>query len=278
MSVRLPNEHGAWGMLAVPLVCAVAVAGVPSWDALLRLLLVTVAVLGLFLLRASLEAARRWRAIFEPAHLLLSAATLLAGGLLVLAYRQLELLALASVAGILYLLQHRLATQHRSNRLSAQEGERYLEKRSLLAELVGVVVLTLSAPAAWIAVRGALTATAAELWALNLLFFLGGVLYVKYRVRGLQAHRDFAALRQRLGFAWPVFLYHLALAAFLLCWVALESRNAALLLAFTPGILRASQLAFQLGERFPIRRLGWTEVLHSAVFAALLVLAFRMGA
>ena len=32
----------------------------------------------------------------------------------------------------------------------------------------------------------------------------------------------------------------------------------------------------QLGRRFPIRRLGWAEVVHSAVFAILLALAFRM--
>jgi hypothetical protein len=48
-----------------------------------------------------------------------------------------------------------------------------------------------------------------------------------------------------------------------------------MIVAFVPGILRACQLAVQLGQRFPIRRLGWTEVIHAVVFAALLVLAFR---
>ena len=32
---------------------------------------------------------------------------------------------------------------------------------------------------------------------------------------------------------------------------------------------------WQPGQRFPIRRLGWNEVIHAVLFAALLVLAFR---
>jgi len=138
-----------------------------------------------------------------------------------------------------------------------------------------VVVLSHAAPAAWIAVRGHLDRTGAELWALNLLFFWGGVLYVKYRVRGLQTHRAFDGLRERVAFAWPVFLYHVALAAFLAAWVLAESQSVMLIVAFLPGILRALQLVVQLGNRFPIRRLGWSEVAHSVVFAVLLVLAYR---
>lgn len=289
-----PTEHGAWGILLVPYACAAAVGG--RWN--LPLALCGVCALALFLLRGSLlhaEPARTareparplWMRLAEPAHLLLAASAAASGALLVTHYKRRELLALAIVGAALYALQTWLVAEHR---------EHASEKRSLLAELVGVMLLTLSAPAAWIAARGSLiertaetgiaSATGVQVWLLNLLFFLGGILYVKYRVRGLFAHREFRSVRERLLFAWPVFLYHLLLVLFLIYWVAsglpraasqFAPRGWALGLAFAPGALRATVLLFHLGRRFPIRRLGWTEMVHAAVFAGLLVLAFRLG-
>lgn len=113
-----------------------------------------------------------------------------------------------------------------------------------------------------------------KLWLLNLLFFLGGILYVKYRVRGLLAHRKFQGLGEHLAFAWPVFLYDLSLAFFLVGETLRNRLPAPVLLAFAPGMVRAAGLLIHLGQRFPIRRLGWTEIAHAAVFAALLILAF----
>jgi len=162
------------------------------------------------------------------------------------------------------------------------------EKRNLAAELVGVALLTMTAPVAWIAARGLLDATAVELWLLCLLFYTGGVLYVKYRVRSILLHRTFDRLDERLEFAWPVLVYHLLLAAFLGSWLALNLQPGAgpsaalratlLGLAFAPAVLRAGALLFQLGRRFAIPRLGWTEIAYSAVFTALVILAYRLAA
>lgn len=276
MSLRMPAEHGAWGLLAVPFFSAAAVAGVRSLEEAVPLTLAAIAILSLFLLRGSLEGAASWRAMFEPAHLTLAGAGGAAGLALILIYERYLLLALAASAAVLYLVQRALVQQHEEIKsLDAEERVHRQEKRSLEAELIGVGVLSHAAPAAWIAVRGQLDRTGWEVWALNLVFFLGGVLYVKYRVRGLQAHRSFATLWERVEFAWPVFLYHLALGGFLAWWVLAESRPVMLIVAFVPGILRACQLAIHLGQRFPIRRLGWNEVIHAVLFAALLVLAFR---
>ena len=68
------------------------------------------------------------------------------------------------------------------------------------------------------------------------------------------------------------------LVAFLAGWVVLDLQPAALMLAFVPGILRASGLLFQLGRRFAIPRLGWSEILHSVLFATLLIFALRSAA
>jgi hypothetical protein len=289
-----PAEHGAWGILLTPYVCAAAVAG--RWN--LPLALCGVCAVALFLLRGSLlrtEAARKdgeraeplWMRLAEPAHLALAGSAAGSGALLVVYYGRWELLAVGIAGAALYALQTWLVAEHR---------EHASEKRSLLAELVGVLLLTLSAPAAWISARGTLfertagtgifSAAGIQVWLLNLLFFLGGILYVKYRVRGLLAHREFEGIGERVKFAWPVFFYHLLLVMFLLYWVASGASHASealtlqgwtVALAFAPGVLRAGRLAFELGRRFPIRRLGWTEMVHAVVFAGLLVLAYRLG-
>jgi hypothetical protein len=189
-------------------------------------------------------------------------------GALVLAYGRTQFIAVATVGVALYVVQEAMVRAH---------NEAHTEKRSLAAELIGVVLLSLAAPAAWIAARGRLEPEGVQVWALNVLFFLGGVLYVKYRVRGLLAHREFSGWRERLAFAWPVFFYHLLLLAFLATSIFLREISAAVLLAFAPGILRANGLIFQLGEKFPIKQLGWMEIVHSVVFAALLVMAYRVA-
>jgi hypothetical protein len=264
MAIRMPAEHGAWGMLMVPYVCAAGVAGV--WNA--PVALCGMAALGLFVLRGSVEAQGGWRTIREPEHLVLFGGILMLAGALVLGERRYSLIPLAAAGVLLYGMQAVALRRHKETRT---------EKRSLAAELLGVVLLSLAAPAAWIAARGQLEARAVQVWGLNVLFFLGGVLYVKYRVRGLLAHQTFAVWRERLQFAWPVFLYHFFLLAFLVACIFLRSFSAAVLLAFAPGILRAGGLLLELGKRFPIRRLGWTEVAHAVVFAALLVIAFRLA-
>jgi len=268
LSLRMPAEHGAWGVMFAPLVCAAIIAN--RWN--VPLLLCVVCALSLFLLRGSLD--RQWQESKElawgtPAHLSLAAVGAITGGLLIFFYRRYELCGIALAALVLFWVQHELVR-------SAPRRE----KRSLTAELVGVVLLSLTAPAAWIAARGSLFAgssgvTGLAVWLLNLFFFLGGVLYVKYRVRGLLAHREFTTVRERIAFAWPVFLYHLVLLAFLTSGALFGLHRASIIAAFVPGTLRAMGLLVSLGRRFAIPRLGWSEILHSALFLALLV--FTMG-
>lgn len=276
LRLEMPAEHGAWGILLAPLVCAAAVAG--AWN--LPLLLCVITIISLFLLRGSLEAPAKGSnsaGILTLPHSVLAVLALASGAALVFRFQRTALLTLSAIAAALYLLQRWLVRSHRQNAS---------EKRSLAAELVGAVLLSLAAPAAWITARGSLLDRPAEihwsaapgvmLWLLNLLFFLGGILYVKYRVRGLLAHREFHSMRERLAFAWPVFAYYALLVCFLTAWIVRDPRAAAFALAFAPSIVRAHGLLFHLGRRFPIRQLGWSEVAHSAVFALLLILAFRL--
>lgn len=260
--VAFPTEKGSWGILLVPFACAAILGGSANW--LLALLLVSMTAL--FLWRGSCEA-RGWSTWRQRPHLLLLVAATHTGVPLLL--RRPRLAWLACGAAILYAIQLWITAHHR-------EGDRK-EKRSLTAELVGVTLLTCGAPAAWIVARGSLDGQGVGVWLANLLFFVGGVLYVKYRVRGILAHRAFGHWTERLAFAWPVLGYYLMLIAFLIALIPMRSLPAAVLLAFLPGCLRAVALLFQLGRSFPIRRLGWTEVAHSLVFAVILIVTFRRG-
>ncbi len=260
--LELPAEHGAWGILVAPLVSAAGVAD--RWNG--PLALAAVCVLSLFLLRGSIETQGGLRALFRPVHLTLFSIAVVSGALLLLRYHRAELYRVALLAAALYFVQVWLVERHK---------EHSEEKRSLAAELVGVGLLTLSAPVGWIAARGHLARIGCQIWLLNLLFFLGGVLYVKYRVRGMLAHRSFPKRGKRVWFAWPVFLYHSLLIVILLVLVPLHIVLTGAVLAFLPGILRAWSLLFTLGRRFSIRRLGWSEIVHSAVFAFLLIAVYR---
>ena len=266
MSLRMPAEHGAWGMWTVPLLSAAIVAG--TWN--VPLLLCAVCALGLFLLRGSVEAQGGWREIRQPVHLGLATVVAATGAALLFFYQRSELVWVILGGLALYGLQAAILRRH-----SGARSEERTEKRSLTAEMVGVVLLSLAAPAAWIVARGQMDKEAAAVWLLNVLFFLGSVLYVKYRVRGLLAHRRFATWTERLAFAWPVWVYHTLLLAFLAGWIWMVDGTVMVVLAFLPAVLRANGLVFQLGRRFPIRRLGWMEMAQSVAFLALLVLAFR---
>ncbi len=258
----MPAEHGAWGILLIPYLTTVFVVGTTN----LSVLLVLVSAVSLFLVRGSADAHGTWRVLTEPKHLLLFSVGVLAGGWLIFVERRNALLAVFAAVCMLYGLQKTLA-RHLDREMH--------EKRSLAAELVGVALLTLVVPATWIAAHGKLDRLGLQLWLLNLLFFAGGVIYVKYRVRGLLVHRPFLSWVERMRFAWPVIAYHLLLIAFLVAASARDALPTLTVLAFTPGMLRAFRLVWQLGKRFPIRRLGWSEVAQAIVFAALLVLSLK---
>jgi len=260
MSIRLPGEHGAWGILLVPMVASALLAQ-GEW---FPFALVAIAALGLFVLRSSFEQHNRFHSLCTVDHLLLALLTLASCGALIFYYGRTQLIYLAAVGSALFALHAWLLRRHRPDR-----GE----KRSLAGELVGVLLLTLTAPAAWIAQRGTLDISGAKVWLLNVLFFAGGVLYVKYRVRGLLAHRKFGSVRERAAFAWPVVAYHFLLLFFLLALIGLDWLSLGVLAAFVPGIVRAHGLLLHLGRKFPIKQLGWAEVGHAVLFAALLCLS-----
>lgn len=235
----VPREHGAWGILLVPFATAVGGAGV--WNLPVALLLVS--VLCFYVARTSwLKRNYRWTAI-------LLAGSFAAAVPLVVVWKLWWLPAFGAVAAV-------LAVQPTS--------------QNLWRQLLAVPGLTLTAPAAWYVATGTLDY---RLWLLNTLYFAGGVFYVRMHLAAATAlgphpHPNPLPVERGEGTRWkvglPTLLYHGALAVVAVVWQPVG-------LAYIPAIARAFVGVIFLSPTLRIKRLGWTEVAHSVLFAALVI-------
>ena len=260
----IPREHGAWGIVLIPFLTAVIIAGsyqAPVWVALAAVFLAFIARYPVELLmvpsayRRAGSPERSQARKFAWAYGL--PATLL-GGLLVVYWQLYLLLPLGGVALALFLVHVR--------------GGKSGEERSLVMELVGTVGLTLSGLVGWIAATGGLDRAGLLIWALNGLFFCSGVLYVKARIRSrLAVHRPELASGASLMVGW-----HLALVVFVAAMVVMKWLSPLIVLPFVVAAARAAWGAQQGGRPFVLTRLGWSEVALSVFFAMFLTLGFRL--
>jgi len=264
----LPREHGSWGILLVPFVTGVAVTG--EWN--LPALLALVAIVAVFLGRPSLELliagkgglpSPSERAVAVKGCVLFAGLATAATVPLLAVYGRWLLLWLAMVAVgafAVYLGWH---------------DERKRAARGGAEQLAATFGLTLTSLAGYGAALGRFDARGLLVWVLQAFFFLGGVLYVRYKVRAIPARDRLETLADRIRFAWPVIAYHLLLVGLLVSLAVNRRLSWAVPFAFAPALLRAGYGLARLGERFAIRRLGWSEVVHSLLFALLLILAVR---
>jgi hypothetical protein len=223
----MPREHGAWGILLIPFATAVGVTGV--FDVKVALLLAS--VLCFYVARTSwLKQNDRWTA------------ALLAG---------------SAVCGLPLLIVWKLWWLAAFGVVAAPLAFRKTE-RSAVMQLLAVAGLTLTAPAAWYVATGKLDY---RLWLWNVLYFAGGVFYVKMHIASAIARKPTGRL--------PVILYYGGLGGMLAWWPVG--------LAFVPVIVRAFAGVAMLTPVLRIKRLGWTEVAHSVVFAVTLCTVLRLN-
>jgi hypothetical protein len=240
----MPREHGAWGILLIPFATAVGVAGVFDLKAALLL----ASVLCFYIARTSyLTGKLQWTGILIG---------LSFGCVFPLVFlRQLWwLVVLGAVAAPLALRK---------------------AERSIVMQLLAVSGLTLTAPAAWYVATGALDARAGWLWLLNVLYFAGGVFYVKMHIAAAIRRQPFKGLPERGRFGASVLAYHGGLVVILFVLASRGVITFWALFAYAPMVARAFVGVGRLGPTLRIKRLGWTEVAYSVVFAVLLIAAMR---
>jgi hypothetical protein len=261
-----PREHGAWGMLLVPLATG-AVVGLMRGGQGLPLMVFVVAAMTVFWLRTPLESwlgttPLRAQTVVERRALLafivsLSAVAALMFAALFSGGRNLRLLPLGAVAALAFVVQAGLKKLSRKLRMAAQ--------------VAGAIGLTATAPAAYVVVTGRFDSIAAALWLANWLFAADQIHFVQLSIHAARAQDAPEKLRRGRAFLAG----QIGLAAVLIAAVKVGFLPWLALLAFAPVLLRG--IAWFLRESKPLamRHLGWSELAQAVVFGALLVVSFR---
>ena len=145
------------------------------------------------------------------------------------------------------------------------------EDRTPVGEILAIVGLTMTAPAAHYVARGEMQIAALWLWLLSALYFVSSVFYVKLRVNLINPRRQ--AERRS---AWRrCASYHAFLVVSLFLLTASDRLSFFVLAAFAPVIARASWSLVRTGEQLNLKRLGLLEIFYSFVFLIFITLTFQ---
>jgi len=260
----VPREHGAWGILLVPLLVGGA-AGLLRGGKVEPIALLLGAALSLFWLRAPVESllgtgVMRAQPGQERRHVISAIAVAAALSFFFLAVLLPEwsgrtLLLLGGLTGIAFLGQAILKKMGRSTRM--------------ISQIVGAVGLTVTAPAAYYVATGRLDVLAFGLWLATFLFSANQVYFVQLRIRGAKL----GSFKERIERGAGFLLGELVLAVVLILAVRGGWLAGLSLLAFAPAILRGTAWFLRKPQPLNVMKLGWSEMRQSLAFGVLLVLS-----
>jgi hypothetical protein len=261
----VPREHGAWGMLLVPLVTGAAV-GLLAGGRIAPVLLLTMAALALFWLRTPVESwlgtssvrvqTREELRLVSRVVLPLATVATVSVGALFWQGKNRELIWLGMIAGAAFATQILLKKLGRTTRMAA--------------EVVGALALTSTAPAAYCVATGRLDARVWALWLVNWLFAADQVHFVWLRIRGARA----AGLSEKLTVGWSFLAGQILLGVMLALAYRFSRLPELTLIAFAPILFRGFAWFAKRPQPIVVRRLGWTELAHAVVFSVLLTASF----
>jgi YwiC-like protein len=261
----VPREHGAWGMLLVPLATGAAV-GLLAGGRIAPVVLLTTAVLALFWLRTPVvswlgTSAVRAQTVEERQlvrNVILPQAMIAAVSLSALFWKgkNRELIWLGMIAGVAFAAQILLKKMGRTMRMAT--------------EVVGALALTSTAPAAYCVATGRLDARAWALWLVNWLFAADQIHFVWLRIRGARA----AGWREKFTLGWSFLAGQILLGGLLALACHFRWLPELTLIAFAPILFRGFAWFAKRPQPIVVRRLGWTEMAHALVFGALIIAGF----
>lgn len=271
----LPNDHGAYAMLLVPMLLGLilgAVHGVaatsnpPVTFALFALSLISLFFASeplsiSFKPRSSTAARRRavlWLGIYLFAAGLAGAPLLFIWKLWALGWF------LAPAAALLLLLL--MAVKVR-------------KQRSLGIRLPGIVGLTLSAPAAYYIATGTLDETAWGLWAACTIYFAGTLFNVRaWFEANKQKKGGIATPRLPVWLVASILTYLVVGALIIWACALLGALPWWAFAAFVPSLFRAGWTLWRTPVQLPIKTVGLIEFAQSFLFALLLIVALTYAA
>ncbi len=265
-TLLIPREHGAWGLLLIPLLTGVF-AGLKVVANVFPALLLALAAIALFWMRTPAEIALgtspiRAQSAAETNRLLIATAGL--GSLAMLCVSALlwgggnrGLLLLGACAAAAFIGQALVKRMGKKARMAAQ--------------LIGSAGLTVTAPAAWYVITGRLDAHAMGLWMANWIFAGNQIYFVQLRLHGARLN----SWQEKLQFGRWFFVGQLFMSAVLALIVRERVMPALCLVAFVPLLARGF-FWFRSGlQPLVVKRLGWSEMAHGVAFALLLIATYR---
>ena len=267
----VPREHGAWGLLLVPMVTGAGIALRQSSNLFPFVLLLTTA-LALFWLRTPLESllgisamraeTKEERQSTMFAVFYLGAVSVLALSMLLWGGHNVLLWPLGAAAGFFFGAQALLKIMWRQPR-----SKHSTQRLRMLSEIVGTIGLTAAAPAAYYVITGKLDPTAWVLWIANLLFAGNQIHYVQLRIHTARVE----GLRAKFSRGWAFALGQLLLTAALTfaCVTGLFPKFASL--AFAPLLFRGWFYFIQKPAPLAVRKLGWSELAQAIAFCVLFI-------
>ena len=266
--MTIPREHGAWGMLLVPLVSGAVVASTVRINGS-ALTLFIVAALALFWLRTPVESLLGTSAIRAQTKDERCAVAIVIAGLAVATGLGLGALLWAGRNPALWLIGAAAVAAFAGQALLKKLGRR----TRMLSEMVGTIGLAASGPAAYYVITGKFGATAWIIWIANLIFAGGQIHYVQLRIHTARVE----GLRAKLARGWNFALGQLVMAVALAvaCTRGLMPWGA--LAAFVPILFRGWFYFVQKPAPLIVRKLGWNELYQAVVFCALFISAFALA-
>jgi hypothetical protein len=256
----VPREHGAWGLLLVPLFTGVVVGAAAAQRAW-PLVLFTVASLSLFWMRTPVESLLGTTAMRAQTHdercvawsaslALGTTAVACLGALFRHGYRALFLFGAA--AAVAFVAQTLLMKLGRRFRMGAQ--------------LIGAAGLTAAAPAAYYVATHRLDARVWLLWAANWIFAGNQIHFVQMVIHGGRANGFSEKFAQgRAFFAGQAALSAVLIVATMMKWAPVWYG-----LAFVPALVRGFRWFSQAPRPLQVRALGWAEMRQGILFGLLL--------
>jgi hypothetical protein len=302
----VPREHGAWGLLLVPMVTGAGIALRESTNIFPFVLLLT-AALTLFWLRTPLESllkisamraeTREERQSVGFAVFYLGSVAALALGMLLWGGHNPLLWKIGAAAAIFFAAQEtckliwlgkltpslhmwgqppRLSSEGeaelRSTPSRPQLSKKTLSNLRMLSEIIGTIGLTAAAPAAYYVITGKFGPAGWILWIANLLFAGDQIHYVQLRIHTARVN----GFRARLSHGWAFVAGQAAMTLVLTiaCVGGLMPPLASL--AFAPLLFRGWFYFIQKPGPLAVRRLGWSELAQAIAFCALFIGTFAV--
>jgi hypothetical protein len=264
-SLIWPREHGAWGILLVPLATG-ACAGLLRGAGVGAVALFLVASLALFCLRTPVEAAlgttamrvqtaAERQAVFAAIGVFAGVAAISLAGLL-WGGRNPGLLLLGAAAALSFGAQALLRKLGRETRM--------------LSQVIGSIGLTSTAAGAYYVATGRLDLSAYMIWAANWLFAANQVHMVQLRIRAAKV----AGFPQRLAHGWKFLLGEALTVVLLVLFFHYRLLPKMSVVAFHPMLLRGAAWFFKKPRPLKVHRLGWMELGFAIIFGVMFVSGF----